>query len=67
MTLTLVMTKVMTTFMRPREGAENWGVLLSVRYGTLGLCTRSKRSEAFSEAFLHSNSELPKNDKMRPR
>ena len=36
--------------------------LLSVRYGTLGLCTRSKRSEAFSEAFSHSKLLSTKNE-----
>ena len=36
--------------------------LLSVRYGTLGLCTRSKRAAAFSEAFSHSKLLSTKNE-----
>ena len=36
--------------------------LLSVRYGTVGLCTRSKRAEAFSEAISHLNLLSTKNE-----
>ena len=36
--------------------------LLSVRYGTLGLYTGSKRGAAFSEAFSHSKLLSTKNE-----
>ena len=54
---------VPTVYKRPREGAEKGVVLLSVRYGTIGLCIGSKRGAAFSEAFSHSKLF----SKMRPR
>ena len=45
-----------------REGAEKGVVLLSVRYGTVGLCIGSKRGAAFSEAFSHSKLLSTKNE-----
>ena len=49
-------------YKRPREGAEKGVVLLSVRYGTIGLCIGSKRGAAFSEAFSHLNLLSTKNE-----
>ena len=49
-------------YKRRREGAESGVVLLSVRYGTIGLCIRSKRGAAFSEAFSHSKLLSTKNE-----
>jgi hypothetical protein len=49
-------------YKRPREGAEKGVNLLSVRYGTIGLCTGSKRGAAFSEAFSHSKLLSTKNE-----
>jgi hypothetical protein len=45
-----------------RAEAENGVNLLSVRYGTVGLCTGSKRAEAFSEAISHLNLLSTKNE-----
>ena len=53
---------ILYSYKPPREGAEKGVNLLSVRYGTLGLCTGSKRSEAFSEAFSHSKLLSTKNE-----
>ena len=53
---------IISMYKRRREGAESGVVLLSVRYGTIGLCIRSKRGAAFSEAFSHSKLLSTKNE-----
>ena len=56
-----------TVYKRPREGAEKGVNLLSVRYGTVGLCIGSKRGAAFSEAFSHSKLLSTKNETRKSR